>query len=1236
MELNLTGIKPIATRYDVIKAVEAVLHGPDLFDSNEQLRAKSRLPNFRVYLNTMGQDDAQLSGTVVVSRRMGKRLLQWLSSHAIDVLGLAIQVSLSPHKLSSMLRWTLEKTFYVGPDKERERQDVLQKLDHRLPLDKVQLGIWDVHRPNALAPALRAFSVEYELDHIKKSITYLKLDYDGKSIRIEYGYCNSKTLEYNIVIKFSSIRKIQTVIESGKAYIFIDMLIPPILERRITNSGDDNNRRPRKDRDRIPSLNIVHARVAPYAYHFRILLNNSEDIFRFKQLCRDAKGPRSERVAKMCVYWRDFFSGFQLSQIETWVKSMDWKNAFQVEALLRHGYLNPRELLYDLRGPIDHLCEKRGKNASEILRQLAVVLRARGPGDCSPLQYFEQVCADYESAETMTLPPGTFPCHHITFTPTRLILEGPYVTQSNRVIRHYQEHDPDLVENFIRVDFREENRTSFRWYGNVDATWFLQERVGGTLKNGFELAGRSFQFLAYSNSSLRDYSVWFMSPFEDPVEGRVTAGKIRDSLGDFSSVINQPSKYAARIAQAFTATDPSVKIRMDQWEEMPDLGPEKYLHTDGVGTVSPELADMIWEKLRDNRHDTSLNRVKPSAFQIRFLGYKGIVVVDDRLEGVKMRLRPSMRKFIVSGTQEADIEIARAFDRPNLSHLNRPIVMVLEDLGVRLDAFLALQERAKASVYTAMDSLVNLRSLLEENGLGSRFRLPFILEQLDRLGLGMKPTRVKMAIATPFLGRLVRYAMNHVLRDMKHHARIPVPNSYLLVGVADEGHAYINEGVDPDDVFTLKEGQIYACVQESPHHEPKWLKGSCVISRSPVVHPGDVRRVWAIGKPPERNICFFRNIRNVVVFPSTGDRSLASCLGGGDLDGISISDMYDVYAKESSLLPTTEVEPASYISGGTRVIETDSTVEDICDFVVEYFNSNPLLSDRHLVIAGKHICLPFDIVLIPILFLCSNQDQSRDGTQDPRCIALAELCSHAVDYPKNGIPVDLDKINLPRMLIPFKPDWKKAEISGPRDADFYESDRALGHMFRNVDLPDLKAPLNILTVPSNPRRPLSDPISVALAPLVQSTLKDQYIRPNGNSPMSAALFSRYARELQYIRMTHTLSDTPEVQLSEEEVVVGTIVANCSDNRWKNERRFRMQLHSGMLVKDIRRQLMTEESRADQADELDEGQLKAVLQNAWKAWDWSLRHAGKEGTNSFRLVVLGVLLDCLKTLGALPN
>lgn len=45
--------------------------------------------------------------------------------------------------------------------------------------------------------------------------------------------------------------------------------------------------------------------------------------------------------------------------------------------------------------------------------------------------------------------------------------------------------------------------------------------------------------------------------------------------------------------------------------------------------------------------------------------------LDKRPDGIKMRLRTSMKKFENSSMEIADIEIANSFERPLSSYLNR-------------------------------------------------------------------------------------------------------------------------------------------------------------------------------------------------------------------------------------------------------------------------------------------------------------------------------------------------------------------------------------------------------------------------------------------------------------------------------------------------------------------------------------------------------------------------------------
>ena len=464
--------------------------------------------------------------------------------------------------------------------------------------------------------------------------------------------------------------------------IVFDLFTPPNFERESFN-----NRAPEgverkgkfKTRDRISTLDDAHAAIAPYAHHLRVVLAVPDDLVEFEKVCYVAEcQPRPKRISskqRVDAQAMKFFAYRELYHVQRWIETMDWNNAFQIEAYLRCGLLNTQELLRSLQKPIEDVIRDYGPEASELLRLFSVELKMR-QADQDPKDCLAQVRLKHPTLKPLKLAQGHISCHHVIVTPSRILLEGPYTTQSNRVIRRYQNRDPANVERFIRVEFRDEDRLNYRWDGDVDGSWFLQKRVGGILRDGFTLGGRSFEFLAYSTSALRDHSVWFMAPFRDPEEGYVTAETIRASLGDFSKLLRTPSKYAARIAQAFTATDPSVKIRRDQWEEQPELG----VHTDGVGTISPELAAMIWKaKCGKGRGD----RVEPSAYQFRFLGYKGVVVVDHRLEGVRMRLRDSQCKFPAhkDEEEEAEFEIARAFDYPNVVHLNRFVAFYFQRLG---------------------------------------------------------------------------------------------------------------------------------------------------------------------------------------------------------------------------------------------------------------------------------------------------------------------------------------------------------------------------------------------------------------------------------------------------------------------------------------------------------------------------------------------------------------------------
>ena len=181
--------------------------------------------------------------------------------------------------------------------------------------------------------------------------------------------------------------------------------------------------------------------------------------------------------------------------------------------------------------------------------------------------------------------------------------------------------------------------------------------------------------------------------------------------------------------------------------------------------------------------------------------------------------------------------------------------MVLEDRGATKETFLELQQKVVAEARTANDSVDIFAGLLESHGLSHPFRLASILRRLNTLDLELNPTHLQRNIDSPFLSQVRAYAINHVLRAVKHDARIPIPNSYMLMGVTDEGPAYERKK-GYENIFKLPPGKIFgmsllliicstylpappACVQKPGNNEPIWLHGPCIVSRSPVIHPGD-------------------------------------------------------------------------------------------------------------------------------------------------------------------------------------------------------------------------------------------------------------------------------------------------------------------------------------------------------------------------------------------------------------
>lgn len=630
----------------------------------------------------------------------------------------------------------------------------------------------------------------------------------------------------------------------------------------------------RKLRLRRPSFgDDSHLPVAPYtSIAIRMVCRSVDDVMIYGRLCRKAHLPIDSSPPP--VDNRELFSSSIRDAYQQWTRSLDFAVAFQIEGILRKWLLNMREAVEILRPAVDKIISLNGSGyAGELLADLKIRLEARyWYGDrievsATSIERLLSSCRQqvYKNLTRTSVPHSDdFLCKHLRITPSTIFLDGPFPERSNRVVRRYW----DNRENFIRVHFTDESGLAYRFDPEINIESLVDRRVKRFLDDGVNIVGEHFEFLGYSQSALKSHTVWFVAPFETSDGQAMDAATIISGLGNFENnpydpkLINCPARYAARISQAFTTTDSSITVAVEDMEIVPDMmdSTGTYSFTDGNGTMSLQVARDI---AADQRLKGRVRRAWrmhggaiPRILQVRIAGSKGMLHVDHRLDGRKIRLPKSMVKFDAPSSNR--IEIAQLFEEPSPFYLNRPMIVLLEGLGVSGHVFQSLQDNETRAAGTLMETLKNSGWLLDRYSLGDSFKLPFVIRKLCECGVSITSLN-----GDGFWSRMMSSAQNHILRELKYHARIPVSGGWTLVGIADV-HGQLDEG------------EIYACVRTPDGHDT-YFEGPTLITRSPVIHPGDIQVVHAIGRPPEGSDLAKGQLKNCVIFSTRGAHHMYYC-----------------------------------------------------------------------------------------------------------------------------------------------------------------------------------------------------------------------------------------------------------------------------------------------------------------------------------------------------------------------
>ena len=587
----------------------------------------------------------------------------------------------------------------------------------------------------------------------------------------------------------------------------------------------------------------------------------------------------------------------------------------------------------------------------------------------------------------------------ILLTPLRPSVVGYGVEMTNRVIRSYvtDRSRPFRSEAFIRVSIGDENGDMLF---SDDLSSDVENVIKQSLLDGMTLNGRKYEFLAYSSSQLKEFSVWMVCP-----EHGETIAKMRGWMGVFSAC-KTPSKYAARIGQCFSTTvqtltaqtrygrnnNESLRVN-DHLEDIPSqiAGNELGIcHSDGTGLISKDKMIQLIEKVPFGPADPN----DVSIIQVRWGGAKGTLVAWDFSDpslrklpsGFDAFLRPSMIKF-KSEYRHLEVISVGSFVP---YYLNRNVIMLLRYHGVHDDIFIGMQD----------DMLRNLTQMLEDPAIAAD-----MLPRLSGPDGSLSATLLRMIASgfspndEPFLFDCLHAVRSHHLQNLRKKSRILVHDGAVLTGGIDE-------------TGLLREGEVFVNVGKpgkSSKTEFKTIVGPVLVTKHPVMHPGDLRMLTAVSIPELE--CH----RNVILFSQHGIRPETNKMAGSDLDGDQFAITWD-----SRLFIRLNHPPMGYVAPPepppSPTIDNDALISH---FISHAKNAN----------LGR----------ISMLWL-DHAALKNAGCNE--CIRLAELHSIAVDYPKSGVPAVIpDDLALSRNIP--RAHWRER-------AQSYHDDSVVGKLYDAV------------------------------------------------------------------------------------------------------------------------------------------------------------------------------------------
>ncbi|KAF4331597.1 qde-1 RNA-dependent RNA polymerase [Fusarium beomiforme] len=506
-------------------------------------------------------------------------------------------------------------------------------------------------------------------------------------------------------------------------------------------------------------------------------------------------------------------------------------------------------------------------------------------------------------------------------------------------------------------------------------------------------------FFAERGQGLEPYAVSPVTLIEaqPPVRAICDRSTMLNWLLQLDDNWNQPyMKLFYRISQGnlnfwaglgLSTTTPTIvldntQLRNYQFNEESSTG---NVMNDGIGRVSLALMRKVQNALQLD--------YLPAAIQGRIGSAKGIWVLDigSQPSDIWLETYKSQRKWNCDwkDPEHRTLEVLNQSSGLKIAKLNKQFISILEDRSVnRRNTRAAIVKHMKNHVQASLDRAKEamkqpelFRKWIHETSYASYDGMAeswFVggqpkswTEQMSFLSDGgFEPLHLK------YLHDLTISHMDSQLKTTKDKMKIEISQSTWALIVVD-----FQKVLGPDEVQLCFSSAFHDGLEQ--RHD---LEGfDVVVGRCPAHLPSDIQKVKAVFKPE------LRHLKDVIVFPFTGQEPLAGKLSGGDYDGDTAWICWDPDLVNNFRNAKVPQKPSfnGYFEANNDTVESLISKHGKCHYL-----------DRLLEEAFKFHLAP------KLIGKCTDYKETlsyhKNSIEDPSVINMSWLLSALVDQPKSG------------------------------------------------------------------------------------------------------------------------------------------------------------------------------------------------------------------------------------------